>query len=87
MFYTVFQKKKKIRSFVDLKSNVYWGICLSKFEKKKQLLAPFLFSSPPEKKNGYCRHSALSFIYEWRIYTVTIEKKTKTGYETDISSE
>lgn len=34
---------------MDSKSNVYWGICLSKFEKKL-LLAPFLFSSSPEEK-------------------------------------
>lgn len=70
---------------MDSKSNVYWGICLSKFEKKTAI-GTVPFSSPPEK-NSYCGHSAFSFIYEWRIYTVTKEKKTKTEYETDISSE
>lgn len=55
-------------------------------KKKKRLLAPFLFLRRL-KKNSYCGHSAFSFIYEWRIYTVTKEKKTKTEYETDISSE
>lgn len=65
---------------------MYIGAFVFRNLKKKQLLAPFLFSSQPEKKNGYCRHSALSFIYEWQIYTVTKEKKTKTEYETDISS-
>lgn len=65
---------------------MYIGAFVFRNLKKKRLLTPFLFSSPPEKKY-YCGHSAFSFIYEWRIYTVTKEKKTKTEYETDISSE
>lgn len=84
MFYTVFSKT--FRRIVDSKSNVYWGICLSKFEKKNGYWHRSFFLRRL-KKNSYCGHSAFSFIYEWRIYTVTKEKKTKTEYETDISSE
>lgn len=85
MFYTGFFSKKNFEE-LWIQNQMYIG-AFDFRNLKELLLAPFLFSSPPEKKNGYCRHSAFSFIYEWQIYTVTKEKKTKTEYETDISSE
>lgn len=84
MFYIVFLKI--FRRIVDLKLNVYWGICFLKFEKKFVIGIIFFFFVV-WKKNGYCWYFVFLFIYEWWIYIVMKEKKIKIEYEMDIFFE
>lgn len=85
MFYIGFFLKI-FRRIVDLKLNVYWGICFLKFEKKNGYWYCFFFFCCL-KKNSYCGYFVFLFIYEWWIYIVMKEKKIKIEYEMDIFFE